>query len=795
MSMKWLTILQFLEIVAAYSVVTLFLPWLILRKRFCRFSVAEQITGYFFAGNFYIIYLVYLLQFLHISNRMTLILGTAGPFLSVWIWKRRSWIPAAIERTLENVEMLLSGEKGKKTSLVQLRRVTYERFFHGRRRQWLNVLLELVVLGAAIAAITYVYAPNMVEALGYKASDIPVHNYWINELDRNNIWVAGVYPYGFHIVIYYLHVVFGIKTYVLLRIFGTVQTYFVYLALIVALKMVCKGRFTPYFGVLFYVMDIFNRNTYIRFESALPQEFSMIFTLTSVCMAIRFFQEFAKEQKAPEEEKKEFEKNCRWYLVQFAVGFSLTLTVHFYGTMAAGLFCIGVAVGFCFRFARWKYFRRIMVTGILSVLLSVLPMAAGVAMGKGLQGSLYWGMSVINGGKDEDADTESTASQIDVSINSTESEAENDGSTPDTSDVFSDSATGEKGTDSALTESQIEELRKEAERNLQEQEKTLSEKLQEKLTAIRSSIRINVMNVKPYIVEITLGSILALFCVGILMFILRENDFAGAILSAAFYLLCMCSLQCASLLHIPELMDPNRCSIFLCYAVCFSWSLGVDAVLHLVLRWWTRKWICHIASLLVLTITATGVLTNDLLRKPVTVSALEDNGAITCVTNILKENKDFTWTICSANDELRMTEFYGYHYETITFLRELQDLEQNPEIIIPTQNVYFFIEKIPINYAGGSTNHEEVTVEGAEAPVPSASGIGPYVKEERWYTMCHMYYWAQKFKELYPDEMEVYYETDSFICYRIQQNVNSPYNLAIDYGYNNPMPKAENEEE
>ena len=382
MSMKWLTILQFLEIVAAYGIVTLFLPWMILRKRFRRFSVAEQITGYFFAGNFYIIYLVYLLQFLHISNRVTLILGTVGPFLGVWLWKRRSLVPGAIESLLVLIERLLSGERGKKTSLVQLRRTVYERCFRGRRKQSLNVLLELAVLGLAIAAITYVYGPNMVEAYGYKASDIPVHNYWINELDRNNIWVAGVYPYGFHIVIYYLHVVFGIKTYVLLRIFGVVQTYFVYLALVVALKMLCKGRFTPYLGVLFYVMDIFNRNTYARFESALPQEFSMIFILTSVCMAIRFFQEFAKEQKAPEEEKKELDKNCRWYLVQFAIGFSLTLTIHFYSTMVAGLFCIGVAAGFCFRFVRWKYFRRIMVTGILSVLLSVLPMAAGVAMGK-----------------------------------------------------------------------------------------------------------------------------------------------------------------------------------------------------------------------------------------------------------------------------------------------------------------------------------------------------------------------------------------------------------------------------
>lgn len=45
-----------------------------------------------------------------------------------------------------------------------------------------------------------------------------------------------------------------------------------------------------------------------------------------------------------------------------------------------------------------------MATGILSVLLSVLPMAAGVAMGKGLQGSLYWGLSVINGGKDDETE-------------------------------------------------------------------------------------------------------------------------------------------------------------------------------------------------------------------------------------------------------------------------------------------------------------------------------------------------------------------------------------------------------
>ena len=38
--------------------------------------------------------------------------------------------------------------------------------------------------------------------------------------------------------------------------------------------------------------------------------------------------------------------------------------------------------------------------------------------------------------------------------------------------------------------------------------------------------------------------------------------------------------------------------------------------------------------------------------------------------------------------------------------------------------------------------------------------------------------------ELFPNEMEVLYEDDTFICYKIQQNTYSLYNFAINYGYN-----------
>ena len=65
-------------------------------------------------------------------------------------------------------------------------------------------------------------------------------------MDKNQIFKMGVYPHGFHCMIYYLHVVFGIKTYVLLRLFSLVQVLFIHLAIVGCLRMICKARFTPY---------------------------------------------------------------------------------------------------------------------------------------------------------------------------------------------------------------------------------------------------------------------------------------------------------------------------------------------------------------------------------------------------------------------------------------------------------------------------------------------------------------------------------------------------------------------
>ena len=163
------------------------------------------------------------------------------------------------------------------------------------------------------------------------------------------------------------------------------------------------------------------------------------------------------------------------------------------------------------------------------------------------------------------------------------------------------------------------------------------------------------------------------------------------------------------------------------------------------------------------------------------------NEAILCTTNILWDNRgqNDKWTIVSANDELRMTEQYGRHEETITFLQNMEHWNPNQEVTIPTDRIYFYIEKKPLNYANGyGGTIPEVSREEAGKPLPANVGINAYNGTDRAVTMSRMYYWAQAFQRLYPYEMKVYFENDRFVCYYLEQNTYRLYNLAIDYGFN-----------
>jgi hypothetical protein len=266
-------------------------------------------------------------------------------------------------------------------------------------------------------------------------------------------------------------------------------------------------------------------------------------------------------------------------------------------------------------------------------------------------------------------------------------------------------------------------------------------------------------------------------------------DYAFRLISVGTYILLLFALFIPNELGLPTLMDKNRSKIYMVYMITILYSMLVDIISCILGSISKKITLRNVISFgIAASVCAAGVLILG-VRSPMYVSRsslLETNGAITCLSRLLKEHKgQMNWTIVSANDEIQMMNGHGYHYETITFLRYLKYADSQQRVTIPTKYVYFYIEKRPLNYTVAyADSGQYISRAGAARQLPNTSGIDPYKAENRWIVMSKMYYWAESFRKLFPYDMTVYYEDDEFICYQLVQNESSLYNLLIDYKYN-----------
>ena len=766
MSMTTLITLRFVSIFAAYTGLTVLLPAIMLRRILAGRRLSEQFLMCYTFGNFYIINIVFAVQLLHISGFWTLVLFTAVPGILIWSRVNRVSLRELCMKTGIVCKKILQGSMGIKGFLYRVKNRSMAVL---KKAVWLFYCevvcntLQWILAGAVIAALFWIYGRQLILTYGYCASDIPVHLNWINQMSRGNLFASGVYPFGFHCMVYYLHAVFGFDTYVILCVFYLVQVFFIHIVLLAMLKLLCRSLYLPYAGIMVYILGSFwARQTYSRFGSSLPQEFGMIFVIPSVYFLIRFFQTEKKNLKNRETKR---------ILGCFALAFSLTLAIHFYGTMIAGLCCIGIAVGFCTRFLNKEYFRRIMLTGIISIFLAVLPMGIAFAGGTPLQGSLGWGLSVINGDSSDTEDTsENEAAQKQAMEEMAARLIENTQN--------SNSESVQTGEIPIITEAPKHSLTDKA-REIPKKMKNLREMM------IRRIQEFIINSREQWCAYAVLAGIAVLILLGLMFIILRRITYGEMLMSAGFCMGILTLLLCAGNLGLPVLMDPARCSIYYVYLLIVSITVLGDGLLYLIFMPRILTISRNVVSFILTVSMAAGMIHQGLVKTPDFISDYVSNGAFTCLTNIIKENKDETWTIVSVNDETQMGLDHGWHYETITFLRKQEHINKDTKLIIPTEKVYFFIEKIPLNYSVVySGSGQSISKKGASQSLPNSGGIGMYQGEGRWILMSRMYYWAQAFMEMYPNETKVYYESEDFVCYVISQNMYHQYNFAIDYGYN-----------
>ncbi len=769
MTMQAYMNLQLIGIICAYFGLTLAVPALLLHKKLSERRAIERITYYFIFGNFYIMNLVFLLQLIRLSNKVTLVLGTVIPAIVMWaIWNEVP-IVQSLPGLSKDFKRVMLGQMGTKTVLAkagEFRKKHYDsallRFLKWIRNNWLECLLCI----AMIFALLYVYGSETVSTFGYSAQDIPVHNKWINALSDNTLFVSGIYPMGFHCIIYYLHTVFGFETYILLSLFAFIQVVCFSASLFFFMKLVCRNKFIPYTGMALYLLGSFWRETtYSRFESTLPQEFGMVFILPPVFYAITYFRNYYDGEWSTEDTEV-----THYCTTGFIMAFASTFMIHFYNTVVSGLFIIAIALGYFGFMLKRKVLKQCVHACLLALFIAVLPMAICLVNGAKLEPSMYWGVKVISGGTiggsytpgaviDSDYLHETGGALEDVYGSAQEYESTGLG----TSDTADGTDTGKKV--------------------------GLFTKIRAAGLAISYMINEYVLLDPTGLISKGVLFCLILLLVGAIVEKLDQERCYGSTLLSVFFYICILSLLLASgPLGLPRLMDSARCGIYFAYSTPILLMLTLDFIISLIDdKLDLEKWV-HIIPLALLGFVVGSLLLSRNIRAPYESSMLATNEAVTCLTNIIRNEEDYKWTIISAGDELQMGWDHGYHYEISEFLHGMENMNKETSIYIPTEKVFFFVEKKPLGLSKVYEGETTISEKGARAILPPIyAGSTAYTGYNRWVYMSRMYYWATAFKQIYPGDIEVYYETDNLVCFKLTQNVFHLFNLAINYGYNSVL--------
>ena len=541
------------------------------------------------------------------------------------------------------------------------------------------------------------------------------------------------------------------------------------------IKYLTKSRYAAYGALVIYVaVNFMNSGCYSRFSANLPQEFGFLFLFPT----LYFLFEYMKHERTKGKKDREYKRRKYFELTGAACSFSLSIAVHFYGAMIVGIFCVAIVFAYWMRFFRPSYFLRLMAALIGGVIIAALPMGVSIAQGNHFQGSIGWGLNVIKGNSSQTTDNQTKSSTFDEDLkNAGLSITDIDGTVIVTPD---------------------EDAKNDAKETSSAGERLLS-------VAGRIFNRLNIMYqgfvstiskaVVYYKAEMWADAMIILVTVisvaGTVLAVIDRKDYDSDIgnqyVTVALGVLFTGLILISSYVKLPSIMDVNRCRIYFMYSFTILVGIALDFLSSILTRFIKKRWIYNVASL-VISVAVGLVLFSEYGVRPAAMNSRVDifqtNGAVYCMYKIKNQSKDNNWTIVSPTDELRMLDGEGYHYELSDFARKQK---RTSKFTIPTKYIYFFIEKKPLDYTvKGQYSGQEISKEGASQPYADYySGNNMYKGDARYILMSKMYYWAQRYQEIYPEDFTVYYEDHEFVCYKLVQNTSFLNNLIVDYGYNN----------
>ncbi len=683
---------------------------------------------------------------LHILNRWTVMAFFCGIFLLVLL--RRANL--GMEK-VEEVRYLVTGVYGRKRAVLK-------GLFHlgsGIKKQtarlWAGLyprLGEYAVLSALLIFGMIYFSYGSFQHYSYGFGDMYVHHSWIYGLMEGKVFSDGVYPEAMHCFIYSLYAILGIEVYSSLLFVAGIHVTVLLLSLYCLLREIFHWPYAPFFVLMLFltldascVDEVFGMS---RLQWTIPQEFGLYTQFLCALYLIRFL----KNSKYQVYRRKGVVFYWDENLFLFTMALAASVAIHFYVTMMAFFLCASFAL-FALRkvFCR-KRIKSLMAAVLCGVMIAALPMAGGLVSGIPFQGSIGWAVNVMNG-----TDTGEGRTHL----------------------AEDDTGTVEK----------IKGIYWQGYHTLYGAERA------------------------KWIIALT-GAAAALWLVYRLICALlarrwripvnksRFDGYPGMIFASFLFML----IYAAPFIGLPELIAGARlCSTeqMLILAVMVMpldmlFSLLAIRCPAVLLR--SASVICTagIYAAAIFLGVYHGYLYNELTRY---------NSVVMTTNSIIRELPQNTYTVVSPTDELYPLIRHGWHEELSSFVEKSQGMNYT----LPTEKVFLYIEKRPIRYAQfhfpkgpwwlGAEKYpqfyspqvssqcpnihaSEISAEAAGRELEADNGWHLYTNaDNRMILESKAYQWCQHFSEIYPFELNIYYEDEDFVCYYFEQEPNSPYDLAI----------------
>ncbi len=691
----------------------------------------------------------------HILNRWTVFAFFFGILLLIVLRK--------VDFTIEKIETfrhLVVGAYGVKWLFLRIVRFAWKWLKKQCLKIW-GMLYphfgEYLLLAVLVIFAMIYFSYSAFQEYSYGFGDIYVHHSWIYGLIEGKIFSGGIYPEGLHCFIYCLYALFGIDVYSSLLFWGGIHVVVLLISVYCLLREIFHWRYTPFFVLaIFLTIDSVCVNAVYsmsRLQWALPQEFGLFTPFVCALFLIRYLKNAACVTYKGKTSRFYWDEN----LVVFGMAFTASIVTHFYTTIMAFLLCISFVVFFIRRVFYYKRLVPLVIAVLCGLAVAISPMAGAFASGIPFEKSIDWALGVMHG-----ADPEAPEPQ------QIEPLPQEDGS---------------------MIDAVIGRLNQVYKNNYQVVYGETRGNWVAALTGFAAIL---------WIIVRFAGILLHRYSGGKA----GKNCFPTYLpmILAAFLFM----VAYAAPTGFPQLIAGSRlCSMEQILNITVM-MMPVDMFFSL-LALCCRKRILQAASIICTAGIYIAVMMLGVYHGYLYIELSQYNSEVMVTNSITQTFPEDSYTIVSPTDQLYMTVGYGRHEDLLSFVEKSSD---RIEYTLPTEYVFLYIEKKPIQYAqshfakGPSWLAEEKYPEffpadtTSQCPEIRASEISrdaaskDLVYTNPWHMYTELenrtileskaYEWCKDFSILYPHELKTYYEDDNLICYYFKQEINALYNLAIE---------------